>query len=187
MFMLEKITDRTTFDANGQSTADGMQNLFSTKQFTASACLFWEIFAMTDPLSHILQSVNIGFGKALNLLDAAFAQLLKLRSDPQNIIHAVEENFDGIEWEEKRISRRRRMPCELAQDEPETSAEGKWRREVFYAAFDSLIARIKESFSSSQHILEAFAIFSPKALSTFSEVYATTGHVKQNVRKFCKT
>ena len=77
---------------------------------------------MTGLLSRILQDVNIDFGKALNLLNAALEQLLKLRSDPQKIIHAVEEKFDGIAWEETRISRRRRMPDELAQDEPAISA-----------------------------------------------------------------
>ena len=51
---------------------------------------------MTRPLSSILQGVNIDFGKALNLLD----QLSKLIGDTQNIIQAVEENFDGIELEE---------------------------------------------------------------------------------------
>ena len=71
MFMPEKITDSIAFDANRRNTADGMRNLFSTKQFMASAYLFWEIFAMTGPLSHILHGANIYFGKALNLLDAA--------------------------------------------------------------------------------------------------------------------
>ena len=81
---------------------------------------------MTGPISCILQGVNVDSGKALNLLDATLEQLSKLRSDPQKIIHAAEENFDGIKWEEKRISRRRSMPDELAQDEPATSAEEKW-------------------------------------------------------------
>ena len=48
-----------------------------------------------------MQGVNIDFGKALNLLDAALDQLSKLIGDTQNIIQAVEENFDGIEWEER--------------------------------------------------------------------------------------
>ena len=78
---------------------------------------------MTGPLSSILQGVNIDFGKALNLLDAAPEQLSKLRSDPQKIVHAVAENFYGIEWGEKRISRRRWIPFKLVQDEPATSAE----------------------------------------------------------------
>ena len=55
MLMLEKITDSIAFDADRRSTADGMRNLFSTKQFMASAYLFREIFAMTGPLSRILQ------------------------------------------------------------------------------------------------------------------------------------
>ena len=63
----------------------------------------------------------------------------------------------------------------------------QWRREVFYAAVDAVIAGINERFSSSRHVLVAFAIFSPKAFSTFSEVYPTTGHVEENVRKFCET
>ena len=187
ILMLQKIATSTAFDAGRRYTADGMRNLFSTKQFMANAYLFREIFAMTGPLSRILQGVNIDFGKALNFLDAALEQLLKLRSDPQKIIHAVEENFDGIEWEEKRISRSRRMPGELAQDEPATSAEENWRHEVFYAAADPVIAEINGRFSSSRHVLEAFSIFSPKAFSTFSEVYPTTGHVEENVKEFCET
>ena len=81
---------------------------------------------MIGPLSRILQGVNIEFVKTLNILDAALEQLLKLRSDPQKIIQAVEENFDGIELEKNRNSRRRRMPGELALNEPATSAEEKW-------------------------------------------------------------
>ena len=89
--------------------------------------------------------------------------------------------------EKKKISRRRRISGELAQDETATFAEVKLRCEVFYAAVDSVIAEINERFSSSRHVLETFAIFSPKVFSTFSEVYPTTGHVEENVRKFCET
>ena len=91
--MLEKITASTNFDADRRNSADSMRNLL--------------LFVMTGPLSRIVQRVNIDFGKALNLLDAALEQLFKLRSDPQKIIHAVEGNVDGNVWEEKRISRRR--------------------------------------------------------------------------------
>ena len=126
MLMLEKISTSKAFDLNRWNTADGPQNLFSTKQFIASAYLFRGIFVMIGPLSRILQGVNIEFVKTLNILDAALEQLLKLRSDPQKIIQAVEENFDGIELEKNRNSRRRRMPGELALNEPATSAEEKW-------------------------------------------------------------
>ena len=86
-----EITVSTAFDVNIQDTADSMQNLFSTKQFIASAYLFQELFAMIRSLSYILQVENIVFGKTLSLLDSALEQLLKLRSDPPKIIHVVEE------------------------------------------------------------------------------------------------
>ena len=79
------------------------------------------------------------------------------------------------------------MPGELAQDEPATFAEEKWRCEAFYAAVNSFIAVTNERFSSSRLVLGAFAIFSPKAFSTFSKVYPATGHVEENVKKFCET
>ena len=85
----------------------------------------------------------------MNLLDAALDQFSKLTSDTQKIIQAVEKNVDGIEWKEKRISRKRRMPSELPQDKPTISTEAKWQSEVFYTAVYSVIARINEHFSSS--------------------------------------
>ena len=63
----------------------------------------------------------------------------------------------------------------------------KWWLKLFYTAFHSVIAGKNEHFSSSQHILEALAFFLPKAFFTFSEIYPTTGHVQENVKKFCKT
>ena len=95
-----------------------MLDIFSTKQFIASAYIFREIFAITGPLIPILQSVNIGFGMALNLLDAALEQLTQLRDNPQSVIDAVEKDFAEIEWKEKRTGRRRQIPGKLAEDEP---------------------------------------------------------------------
>ena len=114
--MLWKIVADTSFHPDKRDIADGLLDLFSTKQFIASAYLFREIFAITGRLSRILQSVNIDFGKALNLLDAALEQLTQLRDNPQSVIDAVEKDFAEIEWKEKRTGRRRRMPGELAAE-----------------------------------------------------------------------
>ena len=72
--MLRKIVADTSFHPDKRDIADGLLDLFSTKQFIASAYLSREVFAITGPLSRILQSVNIDFGKTLNLLDAALKQ-----------------------------------------------------------------------------------------------------------------
>ena len=123
--MLRKIVANTSFHPDKRDIADGLLDLFLTKQFIASAYLFREIFAITGPLSRILHCVNIDFGKALNLLDAALEQLTQLRDNPQSVIDAVEKDFAEIQRKEKRTGRRRRMPGELAEDEPATSAVDK--------------------------------------------------------------
>ena len=145
--MLKKIVNNTSFNPDKREVADGLLEIFSTKQFIASAYLFREIFAITGPLSRILQSVNIDFGKALNLLDAVCEQLSQLRDNPQSVIDALEEDFNDIEWKEERTRRRTRMPGELAEDEPGISAEEKWRREVFYVAVDSVSNGMTNRFS----------------------------------------
>ena len=165
--MLRKIVADTSFHPDKKDIADGLLDLFSTKQFIASAYLFREIFAITGPLSRILQSVNIDFGKALNLLDATLEQLTQLRDNPQSVIDAVEKDFAEIERKEKRTGRKRRMPGELAEDEPATLAEDKWRREVFYVAVDSVLTGITNRFSSSSMFLKPLLYFHPKHFRRF--------------------
>ena len=58
---------------------------------------------------------------------------------------------------------------------------------MFYVAVDSVSTGITNRFSSSRHVFEAFAIFSPKIFPTFLEIYPTTVQVKENVIKFCET
>ena len=89
MLILEKITASMVFDTDKQNTVKAI----FMKQFMASAYLF-------SPQLHLL-GMNIDLGTGLNILDAALEQLQKLRSDAQKITKTVEENFVGIEWEEK--------------------------------------------------------------------------------------
>ena len=109
------------FDAEKRSLADGMRVSFMKKQFMATAYLFRDIFSITGPLSRTLQSVNIDFGKALNLLDVALKQLADLRDSPKKILEEIDNEFDGIEWEQRRTVRRKRMAGELVVDEPANS------------------------------------------------------------------
>lgn len=189
MVMLQKIVDDTSFKPDKRSTADGMLKLFSTKQFLATAYLFRDIFAITGPLSRTLQSVNIDFGSALDLLDSAQKQLVTLRANPQAIIDSVDLDFEGAEWEKKRIVKKRRMPGETSGDEPTglNSVEDKWIIDVFNVALDQVTTGLNNRFSDSKHVLEAFTIFSPRSFTKFFEIYPTTSHVEAKIREFCQT
>eukprot|EP00795_Rhopilema_esculentum_P010044 gene10044-biopygen12706 len=63
----------------------GLLECFQSKQLVATAYLFREIFSVTGPLSRYLQSIDIDFGQAVNMIDSAIAQLDKLREEPLKI------------------------------------------------------------------------------------------------------
>ena len=103
----------------------------------ATAYLFKKIFSITGDLSRILQGVNIDFNKALVLLDDALEKLEAL--SPENVIGIVDKDFPMVEWEEKRIMRRRKMPGEKAKDSPSETPEAKWCKDVFRVAVDAVV------------------------------------------------
>ena len=129
--------EKTSIGAEKRSVADGLLKTFCTKQFMASAFLFKEIFSFTGPLSRILQGVNIDFGKALVLLDEALANLEAL--SPENVICIADNDFPLVEWEQKRIVRRKKMPGEKAKDSPLKTPEAKWRKDIFRVAVDAVV------------------------------------------------
>ncbi|XP_066925478.1 zinc finger MYM-type protein 1-like [Clytia hemisphaerica] len=196
--VLQKIVSNVgrSYKAEKRTTADGMLKLFSTKQFLATAYLFKEIFSITGPLSRKLQGTNIDFGSALTILTEAENQLTTLRRNHQVIIDNVESEFEGVEWEQKRTPRKRKPAPEIVQggdSEPEETVEStptaqdKWRIDVFNVALDQVTSSLKDRFSDSKHVLEAFTIFSPRSFPNFFQIYPATIHVEAKVRKFCQT
>ena len=117
----------------------------------------------------------------------------RLRKNPQQIIDAVDLNFEGAEWEQKRVVRSRRIAGagESDVDKNKSTApidpEAKWWIDVFTVALDYVTVGLDNRFSESKHVLEAFSIFSPRAFPTFFTDYPTTNHVEDKVREFCDT
>ena len=185
MLTLEKVKEKREIDADRRSSADGLLKSFSTKQFLASAYLFKEIFNITGPLSRTLQGVNIDFGKALILLDTALKQLEDLKAEV--IIENVENDFEEIEWEKKRVVRKKRMPGEKAKDDQPIDPEAKWRKDVFRVALDSVTSGLTDRFADSRHVLEAFTVFSPGSFQEFHKKFPTSKQVEEKVSEFCKT
>ena len=114
--VLEQVSQSNTDNGEKRNTSLGLIDSFQSKQFLATAYLFREIFSITGC---ILQSVNIDFGTALDLIDSAINKLKALRSNPGKVIRIVESHFDpkDFRWEENRIRRRKRLHGKNANDE----------------------------------------------------------------------
>ena len=126
MTTLDLIMSDTNFDSDKRSKADGLFASFSEKDFLCTAYLWREIFAVTGPISRMLQGVDIDFGKALSLVDAALEQLSKLRSNPHLVLDSLEKDFPDNQ----------RVPIRQARHFPDGSESSEQKmatRSILYA------------------------------------------------------
>ena len=156
-----------SFEEKQHSTAEGLLTSFHSRQITATACLFREIFAITGPLSRYLQSVSVDFGNALRMVDSAVSQLQKKRKIPDKIIEQATEEFEGAEWRVTRIRRRRMMDGELQRDQPADTAENQWKRETFHCVLDTILTFLKDRFEKNRPLLQSLSLLAP---SKFKEL-----------------
>ena len=88
--MLQNVAESESFEENQRATAQGLYLSFQTKQIVSTACLLREIFAVTGPLSRYLQSVDIDFGKSIDMVDRSIAKIEKMRDESEKILQIVE-------------------------------------------------------------------------------------------------
>ena len=69
--VLQTGAENRSFEENQRATAQGLSLIFQTKQIFVTTCLFREIFAMTGSLGRYLQSIDVHFGKAIDIVDGS--------------------------------------------------------------------------------------------------------------------
>lgn len=126
--MLQRVGDGGSFAENQRATAKELHTVFQTKQFVAFAYLFQEIFDITGPLSRYLQSVNVDFGKAIDLIDSSISRIQIMRDNPEKIIEISDSSVVGVEWSSSSTNNGRRK----SNDEPTGSPEAQWKHDTFY-------------------------------------------------------
>ena len=95
MQVLQKIQNDPSFEDNKRACANGLHQSFLSKEITATARIFQEVFAVTGPLSNYLQSTDVDIGKANDLVDGCFTQLKDLCERPETIMKQVESCFEN--------------------------------------------------------------------------------------------
>ena len=150
---LDQIQTELSFDLKHQSEAAGLLSSIQTRKFMVTAFLFKEVFAKTGPLSWYLQSVNMGYAKALALIHSIIASLEGMRSAPQDIISIMErsvQDSSNIQWRTTRVSRRM---CRITEDGevPETPEES-WQRKTFFVALDTILASMRRRFDKNRSL-----------------------------------
>ena len=104
LHVLQTVAENRSFEENQRATAQGLYLSFQTKQVVARACLFREIFAVTGPLNRYFQSVDVHFGKAINMVDSSIGKIEKMRGEPEKILQIFETDFEDVQWEDNENS-----------------------------------------------------------------------------------
>lgn len=117
--ILSSSTDRVT-----SSNARIFLQTISSFNFILILKLVGRIFSITTPTSCYLQSKNIDFIQAFQLIDNAKEQLVALRSDEKfddlaedSKQFAIHHNLPESNFKESRVRKKKKMPGEQANDE----------------------------------------------------------------------
>ena len=102
-----------------------------------TAGVFRNIFAITDPVSNILQSEKIALLIAVRFVAMLEGQLRQLRSDFTKVLAETKEycsrhNLVQQDFPAKRVRRRKKARDELYTDEIEQNPKAKYSREHSY-------------------------------------------------------
>lgn len=182
---LSQISESCVFDEHQRAIANGLLSAFSTKQTILTACLFREVFAVTGPLSRYLQSENVDFGKALNLVDACIEKLTQLRNASEDIVAVLDKDFKGLEWRKTRTRKRKLMCDEHTEDTIFETPVEKWKVETFFKVLDTIIFSLRQRFSKNRPLLKSMDLFSPSNFDQISK--RSCNQIEESISGFCTT
>eukprot|EP00794_Sanderia_malayensis_P013143 gene13143-14494_t len=142
-------------------------------EMVITADVFRKIFAITDPASLYLQSEKIDILTAIRLVETAQAQLVKLRSEFENVLKEAKEfcaahDLEERDFAERRHRNKKRMPGEDCSNEVEENAQSRYRRETFIFAIDTAVSSIRRRFTTHKEILADFALLDPEKFADIS-------------------
>lgn len=164
--LLSNSSDRVT-----ASTSRTFLNTISEFKFILCLIFLKNIFNVTTPLSNYLQSRNIDFIEALNLVNIAKENLMELRSDDSfdDFLKTTKEygkvnEVVNCDFKEVRKRTKKKMAGENAEDEIQDSACHKYKINTYYAALDQIITSITERFSQAKEIMKDLALLNPDRL-----------------------
>ena len=111
-----------------------------------------------NTLSEYMQQTSMDLVTASRLIDSAIKHLkLQRSSDVFDTIleeaHAIATNGGvSTQFKTTRVRRRKRMAGEMARDEPITDPVAKFKVNVYFTIYDTLVGELQSRFSDFQTV-----------------------------------
>lgn len=165
------------FDCKTKFTARTLINQWTKFEHLFTAFIILDLFIVTSPVSVFLQSKNLDYSKAWKLVENLIKQIQKKRDEThfdkllqcckKYTVH-IQTKFEDSELEmevdfpEKRISKKMKMPGEHAQDESRSVTTTQKFKALYFNILDCAMKSIEERFVLNQDLLKDCAILDPK-------------------------
>ncbi|XP_022167732.1 zinc finger MYM-type protein 1-like, partial [Myzus persicae] len=168
--ILSSSTDRVT-----SSNANIFLQTNSSFSFILILKLMGRIFSITTPTSCYLQSKNIDFIQAFQLIDNSKKQLGALRSDEKFIDlvresrqFSIDHNLLESNFKESRVRKKKKMSGEQVNDEITVSPSERFKINTYFTALDQIKTSINNRYNGAREIFKDLSLLSPNRLMEIS-------------------
>ena len=188
LLALEKLSD-TDRNVESRAEANALLGYISTIEFLVMLETWVEILTDIKSASEYLQKESMDLLTASSTIKSSTQKLQDNRTDTH--FHEILEQASTIAEEEDipqeftkpRIRRRKKMPGELARDEPVVDPVQRFKVDVFFRIYDTLISELKERFSDFHTAVTNFACLMPKELGDMEGIRKLATMYDQDVEK----
>ncbi|KAJ8018350.1 Zinc finger MYM-type protein 1 [Holothuria leucospilota] len=180
---IEDIAENDTF-AETKAETRGLLEFMSTFEFVFMIGMWSKVLYEMSTLSEYMQQVSMDLVTASSLIGAAMKNLEQQRSN--EVFNGILEEARAIatregvttEFKTTRMRRRKRMVGEIASDEPISDPTAKFKVNVYFAIYDTLVGELRSRFSDFQVMVVPFKclmpghMHDPKTFENLSAMYA---------------
>uniref|UniRef100_A0A803KFL2 DUF4371 domain-containing protein n=1 Tax=Xenopus tropicalis TaxID=8364 RepID=A0A803KFL2_XENTR len=184
IYCLEHISLSPQFDSKVVSEAKYLIYGWTRYETLLVSFLFMQIFEIATPVSDYLQTSGLDILQAWRMVEMAKSQFQKLRPSFAKLValvnafiekidHSLDEMSVSAEVEkslpQKRVARKKRMPGELARDEPTVDPLKGFEVHTYYAVIDQAVGSIDNKFSKNEKLIQDLAFLDPRQFSNIKE------------------
>ncbi|KAJ8031904.1 Zinc finger MYM-type protein 1 [Holothuria leucospilota] len=180
---IEDIAENDTFPET-KAEARGLLEFMSTFEFVFMIGMWSKVLYEMSTLSEYMQQVSMDLVTASSLIGAAMKNLEQQRSN--EVFNGILEEARAIatregvttEFKTTRMRRRKRMVGEIASVEPISDPTAKFKVNVYFAIYDTLVGELRSRFSDFQVMVVPFKclmpghMHDPKTFENLSAMYA---------------
>nr|XP_018915260.1 PREDICTED: uncharacterized protein LOC109042787 [Bemisia tabaci] len=180
LFLLEVID--SNFDGTAKFKARNLLSNWSKFQHIFSAIVILDLFEMTSPVSTFLQSKNLDYLQAWNVVDHLISQLRARRNDKyfeilydkaKNFAKKINEGFSKNkiifleeDFPQKRVPLKNKFFDEKAHDEARNLSILESQRKKFFEVYDAVLGSLERRFVPNKELLSDISWLNPKNFKT---------------------